>query len=79
MRQVKVQYKLVGREIIKIQTKVKLRVNVNQAFENENSSTCVRMNSSSSARVLTPLSLGGPDIVHVLPEPVCPYAKMHTL
>ena len=76
-----VQCKRVGREIIKAQTKVelKVKVNVSQAFVNENSSTCVRMNSSSSARVLTPLSLGGPDIVHVLPEPVCPYAKMHTL
>jgi hypothetical protein len=28
---------------------------------------CVRSKSSPSARVLTPLSLGGPDMVHVLP------------
>mmetsp|Transcript_14947 Transcript_14947/g.33018 ORF Transcript_14947/g.33018 Transcript_14947/m.33018 type:complete len:375 (-) Transcript_14947:706-1830(-) len=36
-------------------------------------------NNSSRARVLTPLSSGGPDMVQVLPEPVCPYANMHTL
>ena len=34
--------------------------------------------SSASARKLTPRSSGGPSIVCVLPEPVCPYAKMHT-
>ena len=36
-------------------------------------------NMLSSARKLTPRLSGGPSIVKVLPEPVWPYAKMHTL
>lgn len=32
-----------------------------------------------SARVLTPGLEDGPSMVKVLPDPVCPYAKMHTL
>ena len=31
------------------------------------------------ARVLTPGLEDGPSMVNVLPDPVCPYAKMHTL